>query len=29
MNNALTQIGLNASVSRETEIATRVWWDVN
>lgn len=26
---ALTNIGLNSSVSREVEISTRCWWDVN
>lgn len=26
---ALMQIGLDASASRETEFATRVWWDIN
>jgi hypothetical protein len=29
LNSALTQIGLDAAVSREVEIAKRVWWDVN
>jgi hypothetical protein len=29
LNIALQQIGLDVNVSRETEIATRVWWDVN
>lgn len=29
LNNALTQIGLNAADSREIEIAKRCWWDVN
>jgi len=29
LNSALTQIGLDVAVSRETEIAKRCWWDVN
>jgi hypothetical protein len=29
LNLALTGIGLDVNVSREAEIATRVWWDVN
>jgi hypothetical protein len=29
LNLALQNIGLDVNVSRETEIATRVWWDVN
>jgi hypothetical protein len=29
LNAALQSLGLDMNVSRETEIATRVWWDVN
>ncbi len=29
LTSALTAIGLDAAVSRETEIAKRCWWDVN
>jgi hypothetical protein len=29
LNTALTNIGLSTSVSREQEIATRCWWDIN
>jgi hypothetical protein len=29
LTTALTNLGLNASTTREVEIATRCWWDKN